>query len=65
MPKTFACRDVGVSCDWHTCADTDEEVLREVAMHAREDHGMNEISDEMMNEVKGAIKEGPCPKSVH
>jgi predicted small metal-binding protein len=65
MAKTLSCRDVGVDCDWHACAETEDEVLALGAQHAREDHGMTELSDEMIARAKAAIKEGPCPTSVH
>jgi predicted small metal-binding protein len=65
MAKTLSCRDVGVDCDWHACAETEEEVLALGAQHAREDHGITELSDEMVAKAKAAIKEGPCPTGVH
>ncbi len=65
MAKTLACRDVGIDCDWHACAETEEEVLAQAAEHAREDHGITEFSDEMIAKTKEAVKEGPCPTAVH
>ncbi len=65
MAKTLSCRDVGVDCDWHACAETEEEVLRQAAMHAKEDHGIEKLDDAMIAKAKGAIKEGPCPTAQH
>ncbi len=65
MAKTLSCRDIGVACDWHTSADTEEEVLRQTAMHTKEEHGMTDIPEDMVEEVRAAIKEGPCPTSMH
>ena len=65
MAKVLSCRDVGVACDWHACAGTEEELLRQAAVHAKTKHGITEISDEMLTKVKGAIREGPCPTSTH
>ena len=65
MAKVLSCRDVGVDCDWHACGETEEEILRLAAVHARDEHGITEINDEMLAKVKGAIKEGPCPTSTH
>lgn len=65
MARTLSCRDVGADCDWHTCADTEEEVMRQAAIHAEEAHGMTEIPPEMMEKAKAAIKEGPCPTATH
>jgi predicted small metal-binding protein len=37
------CRDVGFDCDAVVRADSDEEVLTQVATHAREVHGLQQI----------------------
>ena len=65
MAKTLSCKDVGVDCDWHACAETEEELMRQAAIHAKDDHGMAEISPEMMAKAKAAIKDGPCPTAAH
>ncbi len=65
MAKVLSCKDVGVACDWHACAATEEELLRQAAIHAKAEHGMAEINAEMLTKVKAAIKEGPCPTATH
>ena len=65
MAKTLSCRDVGADCDWHACGETEEEILRQAAIHAKEAHGMAEIPPEMVAKAKAAIKEGPCPTATH
>jgi predicted small metal-binding protein len=65
MAKVLSCKDVGVACDWHACAETEAELLKKAAAHARDEHGMTEIPAEMLAKAKAAIKEGPCPTSVH
>ncbi len=65
MAKTLSCRDVGVDCDWHACGTTEEEVLRAAALHAKNDHGIEDLSDDMVAKAKAAIKEGPCPTATH
>ena len=65
MAKTFQCSDIGVACSWHTCADTEQEVMEQVTAHARDAHGMTELTDEMRDKIHGAVKEGPCPVGAH
>jgi len=55
MPS-IKCKDVGVDCEFEATAETEEELLKKVAEHAAEVHGMKEISPEMMEKVKAAIK---------
>lgn len=60
MAKVLRCRDVGVDCDWSACGETEEEVLAKGAEHARKAHGITEISPEMAEKAKAAIKDEPC-----
>ncbi len=57
MAKKVSCRDVGVDCDWSTCAETEEELFRKGAEHGRDHHNMSEISKEMQDKVRSAIRE--------
>jgi predicted small metal-binding protein len=65
MGKSLSCKDLGVGCDWHACAETEEELLKQAAAHAKAAHGMSEISGEMLTKAKAAIKEGSCPTAAH
>jgi len=56
MEKRLSCRDVGVDCDFVACAKTEDEVLRMGAEHARTHHNMTEISKEMQDTVRSAIR---------
>ncbi len=38
MGKALKCRDLGVACDFSAEGETDEEVLKEMKQHAKEDH---------------------------
>lgn len=58
MAKMLRCRDVGVDCDAVIRAETEEELMRKVAEHAKTVHGISEISPELAAKVKAAIKEG-------
>lgn len=57
MAKALYCKDLGQGCDWVGRAETEEELLKKVAEHAKTVHGITEISPEMMKQVKEAIKE--------
>lgn len=57
MAKMLRCRDVGVDCDAVIRAETEEELMRKVAEHAKTVHGMSEIPPDMIAKVKAAIKE--------
>ena len=57
ISKILSCRDVGVDCDFVAKADTEEEILAQCAEHARNDHGMAEIPDDLVQKVRGAIRD--------
>jgi predicted small metal-binding protein len=54
---TFRCADAGHDgCNWETSGRTEEEVMRKVVEHARDDHGMTDWSDAMHDRVRHAIQ---------
>lgn len=55
MTKEIRCRDVGVDCDWVASGETEEEIMKKVAEHAKKDHGMDEIPEELVQRVRAAI----------
>lgn len=57
MTKVMKCRDVGVDCDFEARGETDQEILRQCAEHARSAHGMNPIPPDVAARIKGAIHE--------
>jgi predicted small metal-binding protein len=57
MSKIVRCREVGVDCDFEARGETEEDVLRECAEHARTEHNMNEIPPELAAKVRTAIRE--------
>ncbi|GAG05918.1 unnamed protein product [marine sediment metagenome] len=59
MAKTMACQDLGVDCSYVAHGETEEELMADVAKHAKEVHRYTEeqLKDpEMMKKVKTAIK---------
>jgi predicted small metal-binding protein len=57
MGKKFLCRDLGMDCPFEAQAETEEELMQKIAEHGRTAHGITEISPEMMEKVKQAIKD--------
>jgi predicted small metal-binding protein len=58
MPKTYTCRDVGGDCDWKTSAETEDEIMATVGKHAAEAHPTIELTPELVETVRQAIKAG-------
>ena len=57
MAKVLRCSDVGFECDGLIRAETEEEVLKQAAEHAREAHNLREMTDEVVEKVRGAIRD--------
>jgi predicted small metal-binding protein len=57
MAKSIEC--VVPGCAFHATAATEEELLAHVAEHAREGHGLSEISPELLAKVKAAVRTEP------
>ena len=58
MPKIIECAKVDPSsgCQHVVRGETEEEVLMNAAEHAKE-HGIREVTPEMMAQVKAAIRD--------
>ena len=54
--KTFACGAVVPGCTASFTAETEEGVLEQVAEHARTDHDLPEIPDELLRQVQTQIR---------
>ncbi len=52
--KAFRCGDVVPGCA-RAFTGTEDEILAEVARHAQHDHGLTEIPDELVVQVRSAI----------
>jgi predicted small metal-binding protein len=53
--KQFACGDVVPGCQSTWQLPTEEEILEQVADHARRDHGMESVPDEVVEAVRAKI----------
>ncbi len=57
MARTMNCRDAGPDCDFVARGESDEEVMGQVAEHARTAHGMEEVSPELAAKAQAAIRD--------
>lgn len=55
--KHFACGDVVPGCDARFAYPTEDQILGAVAAHAREQHGLTELPDELVAQVRAHIAE--------
>lgn len=54
--KQIACHDVVPGCKFEASAPTERELLERVGEHARQSHGVAEITPELAAKVKRAIR---------
>jgi predicted small metal-binding protein len=54
--KYIACAQIVPDCPFTASAATEEELIQKVAAHAAHDHGVTEITPELAEKVKAAIK---------
>ncbi len=54
--KTFACGAVVPGCTESFTADTEEGILRQVTRHAREDHDLPEIPEDLLSQILANVR---------
>lgn len=54
--KTLHCSDAGFDCKAVIHATSDEEIMSQAAVHAKEVHGVT-VTPELAQQIKGLIKE--------
>lgn len=55
--KVIKCADVGFDCPGVIKAETEQEALQMAAAHAKEVHGVTEISDAVVAKIKSVMTE--------
>ena len=55
--KQFSCGDVVPGCKAVFRGETEDDILQEVGVHARQDHGLVEVPDELVTKVRSLIRE--------
>jgi predicted small metal-binding protein len=56
--KVLKCCDAGFDCDRVVHAETDQELMAEVAEHVTKDHEI-EVTPELVEQIKPLVKEEP------
>lgn len=57
MGKKFACGDVVSGCGWSAIANTEGELFEKISEHAKTEHNMTSIPDDIVQQVKSKIQE--------
>ena len=55
MSKVMSCREVGMDCDFVARGENENEILAKAAAHAKADHGMDSIPEDVLKKVKAAV----------
>jgi predicted small metal-binding protein len=55
--KFLRCRDAGFDCDAVIRAETEEDVLRQAAEHARTVHNLSEVSKQAVVKIRSLISD--------
>ncbi|MBA3266719.1 MAG: DUF1059 domain-containing protein [Acidimicrobiia bacterium] len=56
MSYTLACGDIVEGCTTTLEADSEDDLMASAGSHASEAHGITEVTPELAEQVKGAIK---------
>jgi predicted small metal-binding protein len=57
MAKVLRCADVVGNCDFVAKGDSEEEILQQASEHARSAHSIDEITPDVAQKVKAAIRD--------
>lgn len=55
MTKEVHCRDLGFDCDGVVRSDSEEQLMAQVAEHAKNVHNLN-VTSELADQVKSVIR---------
>jgi predicted small metal-binding protein len=55
--KQFKCDDVVPGCQWVTRSDDEQQLLEEIQVHARDEHGMDHVPPEVADQIRSVITE--------
>jgi predicted small metal-binding protein len=54
--KSFTCGEVVPNCEASWVCSSEDEILARVAQHARDDHGMDSITPDLVAAVRAHIR---------
>lgn len=55
--KELRCREVGFDCEGVVRAESEDEVLRQAAEHARSAHGVERFDDAQVRQIRSRIRD--------
>ncbi len=53
---SLKCKDIGMNCGFEIIDPDENELLKIIALHADNTHGIKEVSPELLGKIKKAIK---------
>lgn len=62
MALEFQCKNVGVVCNSSIKADTEEELLAQIAEHADHTHGVPGLTQTLVNYAKSTVTSSHPPE---
>ena len=57
MARVLRCGELFPGCSVEARGESDEEILKQAAVHAKRDHGVQEIDAATLAKVKAAIRQ--------
>jgi predicted small metal-binding protein len=57
--KEFACGKVVPGCAHVFQGESEDQILEQVSVHARDDHGMDEVPPEVVDRIRARITDHP------
>jgi predicted small metal-binding protein len=57
MTKVLKCDDINPGCSFEARGNTDEDVLKKAAEHAKTAHNMEEIPPDVLDKARSAIRD--------
>lgn len=56
MAKVIRCKEAGIDCDFVAKGQSDDEVMRVVAEHGKQKHGMTQITPDLQQKIRSLIR---------
>lgn len=58
MGHVLHCKDTGLECDAVIRGDNEEQTLSKAAEHVRSEHGIREVHEGLMENMRRVLREG-------
>jgi len=59
MAKILRCKHIGpdMTCEFEARGETEQDILQQVSSHAANEHNIHEVTPELVQKAKAAMKE--------